>query len=387
MITLSLSEARSLALHRQLLHRQYRLRGKADVRRVIEQIGYVQIDTLSVVKRAHHHVLWSRIPDYQPEYLKALEKERLVFEYWAHAAGYLPIKHYRFTLPRQEEVRAGKGLWHYRNPKLMQYALDRIKAEGPLMSRNFKKDRIKLYFGGKKEWSTSAISHTLFQLFMEGHVMVVERKGFQKVFDLTERVLPTEVSTKKPSRSEYICHLIDRDIQSHGLVKSNEIGYLLKNTRADVNRILKEMEEAGEIVKLSVEGLDQPYYSQPKFLEKLPVVSRERRIRILSPFDNLIIQRKRTEELFNFSYTIECYVPKAKRKIGYFSLPLLRGTKFVGQIDLKADRKAKVLLVKNLVWENGNENKQHLRETLLKSLQEFATFNGCEEIEGGRFGM
>lgn len=383
MMTISRSEARSLALHRQLLHPQYNLRGKEDTLRAIKEIGYVQIDTLSVVKRAHHHVLWSRVPGYRPEYLKALERDRRIFEYWAHAASYLPMDQYRFTLPRQEEVRAGEGMWHYRNPGLMQYALDRIKAEGPLMSRDFKKDDARLYFGGKQEWSTTPISHTLFQLFMEGYLMVVERRGFQKVFDLTERVLPANTDTRMPSRDEYICHLIDRDIQAHGLVKASEIGYLLKNTSSDINRLLNQMLENGEIVEVSIEGSGPAYYTRPAYLNERPAINRERRIRILSPFDNLIIQRKRTEELFDFSYTLECYVPEKKRKIGYFSLPLLRGTEFVGQIDLKADRKSKNLIVKNLVWENGKENQDHLREALEKSLHAFADFNGCGEIVWG----
>jgi uncharacterized protein YcaQ len=380
MMNISRPEARSLALHRQLLHPQYSLRGKEDTLRTIQKIGYVQIDTLSVVKRAHHHVLWSRVPGYRPEYLKALERERRIFEYWAHAAGYLPIDQYRFTLPRQEEVRAGEGMWHDRNPGLMQYALDRIKAEGPLMSRDFKKDDTRLYFGGKQEWSTTPISHTLFQLFMEGRLMVVERKGFQKVFDLTERVLPADTDTRTPTRDEYIRHLIDRDIQAHGLVKAAEIGYLIKNTSADINRLLNQMLEQEEIVEVSIERSASTYYTRAAYLEELPAINRERRIRILSPFDNLIIQRKRTEELFDFSYTLECYVPKKKRKIGYFSLPLLRGTEFVGQVDLKADRKAQILMVKNLVWEPGNEKKDHLREALEKSLREFADFNGCEDV-------
>lgn len=143
-----------------------------DTLRVVKHLGYVQIDTLSVIRRAHHHVLWSRIPDYRPGFIKELTKQRRIFEYWAHAASYLPMRDYRYTLPRQEEVRAGDEVWHYRNPKLMQYALDRIRAEGPLMSRDFKKCDTKLYFGDREQWSTSSISHMLFQLFMEGALTV-----------------------------------------------------------------------------------------------------------------------------------------------------------------------------------------------------------------------
>ena len=379
---ISLQQARALAIHSQGLAATRNYKEKAGALSAIEQIGYAQIDTLSVVNRAHHHVLWSRVGGYQIHHLHELVKEKSVFEYWAHAAAYLPMHDYRFTIPRQEEVRASDGMWHGRNPDLIAYALDRIRAEGPLMSRDFEKNSVRLYFGDNKEgWSASAISHTLFQLFMEGELMVVSRKGFQKVYDLTERALPANVDTRRPSREDYIRYLIRRDIRAHGLLRASEIGYLIKNSAKDINRQLIQMVEAGELMALAVEGGAQPYYAFPSALETLDAFPRERRIRILSPFDNLLIQRKRLEELFGFSYTLECYVPKEKRKVGYFSLPLLRGTEFVGQADLKADRKAKVLWIKNLVWEEGKAELGHLWKALASSLKDFAAFNECEGID------
>ncbi|MCB9287737.1 MAG: YcaQ family DNA glycosylase [Lewinellaceae bacterium] len=379
---ISLKEARLLAIHSQGLTTAHPFKGKKGALQAIEQIGYAQIDTLAVVKRAHHHVLWSRVDGYQPHHLHQLVEEKSVFEYWAHAAAYLPMRDYRFTIPRQEEVRASDGMWHHRNPGLIKYALDRIRAEGPLMSRDFDKGKLKLYFGNNKEgWSASAISHTLFQLFMEGELMVAGRKGFQKIYDLTERALPADVDTRRPNREEYIHFLIERDIRAHGLLKAGEIGYLIKNSAADINRRLVQMVEAGELIQLKVEGQEAPYYAFPSALEKLENLSRERRIRILSPFDNLVIQRRRLEELFGFSYTLECYVPKDKRKVGYFSLPLLRGNEFTGQIDLKAERKSQVLHVKNLVWEKGKAKQEHLWKALARSLQEFAAFNDCKSLD------
>jgi len=379
---ISLRQARALAAHSQGLTAAQNCQGKEGTLKAIEQIGYAQIDTLSVVKRAHHHVLWSRVGRYHPDHLHELVAEQSVFEYWAHAAAYLPMRDFRFSLPRKEEVKASDGMWHQRNPQLIRYALGRIRAEGPLMSRDFAKEGGRLYFGNNKEgWSASAISHALFQLFIEGELMVVSRKGFQKVYDLTERALPAGVDTRRPSREEYIRHLIGRDIRAHGLLKATEIGYLIKNSTAEINRQLTQMTEAGELAQLAVEGQAQPYYAFPSTLETLDAVPVGRRIRILSPFDNLIIQRKRLEELFGFSYTLECYVPKGKRKVGYFSLPLLRGTEFVGQADLKAERKSKVLWIKNLVWESGKAEQGHLWKSLAKSLREFAAFNECENID------
>ena len=379
---ISLKDARALAVHSQGLNSSLSFTGKEGALQALEQIGYAQIDTLSVVNRAHHHVLWSRVKGYQPHHLHELVVEKNAFEYWAHAAAYLPMRDYRFTIPRQEEVKASDGMWHHRNPGLIRYALDRIRAEGPLMSRDFAKGDGRLYFGNNKEgWSASAISHSLFQLFMEGELMVVGRKGFQKIYDLTERALPPGVDLRHPSREEYIRHLIERDIRAHGVLKATEIGYLIKNSSADISRLLTQMAEAGELLPLAVEGQSAPYYAFPSALEALETLSRERRIRILSPFDNLIIQRKRLEELFGFSYTLECYVPKEKRKVGYFSLPLLRGTDFVGQADLKAERKTKVLWIKNLVWEDGKGEPEHLWKGLAQSLKAFAAFNHCGRID------
>ncbi len=381
MHTITKKQARALAIHSQALTTAHPFKGKAGALQALEQTGYAQIDTLSVVKRAHHHVLWSRVDGYESGHLHELVAEQSVFEYWAHAAAYLPMRDYRFTLPRKEEVRASDGMWHQRNPRLIAYALDRIRAEGPLMSRDFEKNEARLYFGDNKEgWSASAISHTLFQLFMEGELMVVGRKGFQKIYDLTERALPADVDTRRPSRKEYLRYLIERDLRAHGLLKASEIGYLIKNTGQEISGLLKEMVEDGQLIPLQVEKLPQPYYAFPDALKKLEEAKQERRIRILSPFDNLLIQRKRLEELFGFSYTLECYVPKAKRKVGYFSLPLLRGHEFVGQADLKAERKTQSLLVKNLVWEAGKAKQEHLWKALAKSLQEFAGFNGCTAI-------
>ena len=382
MYQISLKQARALAIYCQGLTPAHPFKGKEGALQALQQSGYVQIDTLSVVKRAHHHVLWSRVNNYQPEHLNLLVGEHKAFEYWAHAAAYLPMRDYRFTLPRKEAIRAGNGLWHKKNSSLMQYAIDRIRAEGPLMSRDFEKGDSKLYFGKKQDWATSKISQALFQLFMEGHLMVVNRKGFQKVYGLTENNLPDGLDLRHPSREEYIRYLIDRDVKAHGIVRENEIGYLIKNSGTDIKRQLQAMCQAGELVQVSIERQEPSYYTAPSLLEVLDELPRERRLRILSPFDNLLIQRKRLRELFGFTYILECYVPKDKRKIGYFSLPLLRGTEFVGQIDLKTNRKDKVLRINNLVWERGKSDHEPLQKALNKSLKDFATFNECQTIEG-----
>lgn len=342
----------------------------------------MQIDTISVIARAHHHVLQTRVPDYAEDYLKTLEEEeRVIFEYWAHAAAYLPIADYRYSLARKEEFLTGDGHWFKKDSKLMSYVLDRIKREGPLMSRDFNNPDKKKGAAKGMDWARNPVNLALRQLFMEGKIMVSGRKGFQKTYDLPERIIPHGIDQSLPGREEYFRYLIKRDIRAHGLGKAGEIAYLLKNTGKEVRLILKKMVMTGELTEVKVEGRGpEAYFVRPESLENFPSLKRKRKLMILSPFDNLVIQRKRLEELFGFKYVLECYVPAAKRKVGYFSLPLLWGAEFVGQVDLKADRKKRVLLVKKLVWEEKIKNCDHLLGPLVESLKNFASFNQCDSV-------
>lgn len=378
---ISIQEARTLAIGSQLLDGPSLLNGKEGTRQVIEHLGYVQIDTISVVARAHHHALWSRVPDYSPAHLQSLEEEdRAVFEYWAHAASYLPMADYRFSLPRKEEFISGDGHWFKKDHKMIARVYERIKQEGPLMSKDFENPSKNQSKSNGMDWARNPVNLALRQLFMEGRIMVAGRRGFQKAYDLPERILPPHVDTRMPSRKEYFQYIVERDVRAHGLVKATEIAYLLKNTRKEVDALLKEMVHEGILAKVKVEGINgEPYFIGPQSLDKLHAEKVERRLRILSPFDNLVIQRKRLEELFGFKYTLECYVPAAKRKFGYFGLPLLLGDEFIGQIDLKADRKTKTLWINNLELKE-NSAAEHLPE----SLREFAAFNHCERIETGK---
>ncbi len=379
-MNISLKQAQSYILNNQLLSGRSTYRGTEGTQAVIEKLGYIQIDTISVIARAHHHILYTRIPDYRPEYLEALEQKRKVFEYWAHAASYLPMKDFRYSLVFMEKVKAGVGHWRKRDKKWMQYVYDRIKAEGPKMGRDFTKDKTLQY---DHAWGGHPVNQALRQLFMEGELMVTGRKGFQKVFDLTENVLPQDIDTRLPSEEDYYKYLILRDLRANGIMKAREFGHLITIPKKSQEKLLAELQESGEISKVQVKGTDgQVYYAIRESLENFKPRRRKKYIKILSPFDNLIIQRKRMIDLFNFNYTLECYVPSAKRKVGYFSLPLLRGTAFVGQIDLKADRKKKVLIVKNLVWQTPLKNKERIIPDLNVALTAFTKFNACNQIEG-----
>jgi uncharacterized protein YcaQ len=206
---------------------------------------------------------------------------------------------------------------------------------------------------------------------MEGELMVASRQGFQKVYDLTERVLPTTIDISTPSDEAYYQHLIINYLTANAIGTPQQITYLLKGLKAPVQKHCMQMLEEGLLITVTVDN--QLYFALPTLNNLLEKKLRRSKVKILSPFDNLLIQRKRIKELFNYDYQIECYVPAYKRKIGYFSLPLLWGSKFSGRMDVKMDRKLGVLNILNLHLET--EKADEFIVELKKTLDKFLSFN------------
>ena len=374
MLSLSNKEARHLMLACQGLTGNAFGRKKEGTLNAIEHLGYVQIDTISVVERAHHHTIWTRVNDYKKNYLEELIEDKTVFEYWSHAAAFLPMRDYRFSLYRKNLFATGARKW-YDNKKVTRFVYDRIVAEGPLQSKDFEEQKKK---AGWWEWKES--KRALEQLFMEGKLMVAKRNGFQKVYDIAERVLPAGVNDKLPSEKEYAQYLITKTIRANGLASQGEIGYLRRNVKTAIIKALSEMQEEEILIPLHLKGSNETYYTTQQNLDKAQSIGRRNAVTILSPFDNSVIQRERLRNLFGFDYTIECYVPEPKRQYGYFTLPVLYGDTFAGRIDCKAERKDKILVVKNMFYEK--KATAALKEDLGKALKKFAAFNGCVEVRG-----
>jgi len=344
--SLSIQQARKLVLLSQRLPSSKKNGGAiAATLSAIEHLGYIQIDTISAVQRAHHHTLWNRNPRYAPHHLDQLIGDKQLFEYWSHAAAYLPMSDYRYSLPRKQAIASGEqNHWYERDERLMKLVMRRIATEGPLMARDFE------HIGKKSgEWKSKPAKRALEYLFMQGKLMVPCRINFQKVYDFTERVLPEDVDTTLPSREEYARFLITRYLQANGIGQSSEIAYLLKNTKQLVTDTLQEMVLSGELLEVNVS--EMTYYALPVSLELLSKSLRRSKLKILSPFDNLLIQRKRIQTLFDFNYLLECYVPETKRQYGYFSLPILWDGRLVARMDCKAERKKALLHINNLVLE------------------------------------
>lgn len=349
--------------------------GKQATLKAIEHLSYVQIDTLAVVERAHHHTLWSRIPSYKPVHLESLIAQRELFEYWSHAAAYLPMRDYRFALRRMNAVKRGESRWLAGvSDKDEREVLARIRGDGPLRARDFESPKDKQ----GSWWNWKPAKKTLEKLFFQGELMVASREGMQKVYDLRERVLPAGLDTREPDLREFAEHLIDSSLTAHGFTTQKQVTHLRQGAelRSVINAVLSERIAAGSLVQFSVPGLASVFCA-PDLLEQKRVSS-DNKVRLLSPFDNAVIHRERIEKIFDFSYSIECYTPKPKRQFGYFCLPILYRESLVGRADCKAERGSKRLDVLHLHLENPMAAHEEFDAALAQALEKFAAFNGCE---------
>jgi uncharacterized protein YcaQ len=381
--SLSLRQARRLAVGAQLLDgRSDPPPGKEGVAQTIERLGYVQIDTISVVERAHHQTLRARAPDYVGAMLHdLLTVDRRVFEYWGHAASYLPMADYRYYLPRMRRSPTGAWGkdWMTQNADIAERVLERIRKEGPLASKDFEAPEGRK---GGTWWDWKPSKMALEMLLAQGKLMIAERRNFQRVYDLTERILPTGVDTTVPDEADVARFLIHRALSAHGIAREREISeHIHGGDRARLSAALRALVEEGDVVRVTVDGLDdQDLFALRGALKQEPTPGRDARCVLLCPFDNLIIQRERTKWLFDFDYTLECYVPAPKRVHGYFVFPILFSDALVGRLDPKADRKSKTLIVRTLRFEPGFNRFDELLPAFAESLARFARFNGCETI-------
>lgn len=377
---LSVAQARRLVIASQGIYslsnkgakhtRSKNLAGANGVTQVLHRLSYAQIDTISVVQRAHHHVLWSRLRHYKTDDLAEAVAQKSVFEYWSHAAAYLPMRDFRFSLPRKQELAAGGEHWYKKDPQQAAYVLDAIREQGPMMARDFKQERsIKNPGWGDRKPAKQALE----RLFMEGELMIVRRDNFQKVFDLTERVLPSDVNTSMPTPIEFIDYLIFSCLNAHGFANAQQIGYLRKGMKGQVASRCHELALDGRIEEVKFAG--QAFYALPNFKERVEQSMPRTKVKILSPFDNLVIQRRRLLEIFDFDYQIECYVPADKRKYGYFVLPILQGSNFIARLDARVNRKTAELSLLGLWFECSPKTNQVDR--VMTAISDFAHFNNA----------
>ena len=374
-LALSKSQARKIILHAAGLTKNGLFgKGQEAVYKVIDHVGFIQVDTNYVVERAHHHTLASRVPGYKTEWLEELQLDGRIYEFWTRDSGFMPMNEYRFSLPIHQSFSAK---WQSLPPadlRLMNKILDRIAREGPLGAKDFENDRT-VKSSGWWDWRPSKVA--LERLHLTGQLLTTRKKDFHKLYDLTGNIVPSDTDQTMPTTEEYTRHLILRSLKAMGIAYTKEISWNGRWVKPPVKQEIKKLVENGEVCEVKVEELKGPLYMLPMYKEKR--IEIEGDAFILSPFDVLNVFRHRLRDFFEFDYQVECFVPEAKRKYGYFSLPILIGDRFVARLDAKADRKSKNLIVHNLHFEPVKMSGFD-KGKLQKAIQEFASFNRCDGI-------
>lgn len=374
-LILSKSQARKIILHATGLSRYDQFgKGKGAAYKAIEHLGFVQVDTNYTVERAHHHTLASRVRNYQTNWLSELQSESKIYEFWTRDSGFMPMDEFRFSLPIHESYRSKWKEYARPDLNLMNQILDRIGREGPLRAKDFDNDRV-TKSSGWWDWRPSKVA--LERLHFAGKLLATRLKDFHKLYDLTDNIIPPDINRETPTPEELARHLILRSLKSIGLASAQEIVWSGRLVKPPVKEELKKLVEVGDVCLVSIEGVKGDWYMLSEYRKKKIQISGD--VFILSPFDPLNVYRRRLKEIFDFDYMVECFVPEAKRKYGYFALPVLAGDTFIARMDSKADRREKKLIINNLHFESVKISKATITR-LGNAILAFADFNGCDQI-------
>lgn len=356
--------------------------GPQATKAAVEHLGYVQIDTINVIERSHHHILYTRIPTYRREDLAAaLTDDKSVFEYWTHALSYVPVRDYRFFMPAMKLYKAKPGSWYDQvTPKDYRALLRRIRGEGALSIRDIDDD---VLVEKDHPWASKKPSKRAMQLgFYTGDLVVSRRDGMVKTYELTERHFGRQ-RPKPASDTQYAQYLLERALRSQGVVSLDSICYGGLKWKAKVQTLINGAVRRKELLPVEIEGGEGiKHWVAPDVLAQAPVGAAEGRVHILSPFDPLVIQRPRFKMLFGHDHRFEAYVPAAKRVLGYFALPVTVGDEVVAALDLKTDRKDGQVLIQKWTWLNGGRRAGH-KEAIEAELDRFERFQLASGGEKG----
>jgi hypothetical protein len=343
--------------------------GAPAVAEAIAHLGYVQIDTINVIERSHHHILFTRIPDYRRADLRQAQSlDRSVFEYWTHALSYVASADFRFFIPDMKLHKREGHRWFANVKPSDTRKVMRLLREGALTIRDIEDDVLT-----EKEhlWASRKPSKRALQLaFYTGAVTVSERNGMLKTYELMGRHFGWDKPPKSATTGEITAYLLDRALRSQGVVSLESVCHLDAPRKQAVRALIQRRVRHGELVGVALEGAGkQAHWASPEALAEGRETSGL--VHILSPFDPLIIQRKRTHLIFDYEHRFEAYVPKPKRKFGYFALPVLVGEDIVAALDLKTDRQNRKLLMQKWSWVGpGKAAKGEARAALKRRIEE-----------------
>jgi uncharacterized protein YcaQ len=346
----------------------------------VEHLGYVQIDTINVIERSHHHILWTRIPNYRRTDLRQAQSvDRSVFEYWTHALSYVPAKDLRFFLPAMKRHKREGHKWLSSvKPADLRKVLRLIRRDGALTIRDIDDD---VLVDKEHLWASRKPSKRALQLaFYTGVLTISERNGMLKTYDLMTRHFGWDRPPKPASAGETTAYLLDRALRAQGIVSLDSVCHLDAPSKPSILRLIQTRVRRNELVPVALEGAGkQEHWARPDTLATADSGGFEL-VHILSPFDPLIIQRKRTELFFGYGHRFEAYVPREKRVFGYFALPVLVGENIVAAIDLKTDRKTRKLLMQKWSWVDAAPRgaRKDLKRRIEEELHRFERFQLAE---------
>lgn len=388
--SISVAGARTLFLHAQgMLDSIGRAATPGATLREIRRLGFVQLDSINIVERAHHHILFTRLHEYKPAVLDKLQRSGKVFEHWTHDASYIPSEwfpHWRHRFSRFEWSSWLKSRVGPDPTGTVNAVLHRIRQEGPLRARDF--EHAGLRAGTWWDWKPSKAA--LEYLWRRGELAIPRRHRFEKFYDLTERVLPTVHGLPPPEAEVHLDWACRAALERLGVATTKEIAAFWNlHTRDDVAKWCAAAAGRGEIVPVRMEpaagapsskqfSVSYAYPDWRKRLADAPAPPEV--VRVLSPFDPVVRDRARALRLFNFDYRFEAFVPEAKRTYGYYVLPIMDGSRFVGRLDPKLSRQDGALHVRRVWWEPGVKPTKRLTARLEESLHIYAAFAGADTV-------
>lgn len=317
----------------------------------VEHLGYVQIDTINVIERSHHHILYSRIPRYRRQDLhQAQTHDKSVFEYWTHALSYVPTRDLRYFMSAMRARLTGPSRWYASvTPAETRKVMRLIQTGGPISIRDIDDD---VLVEKDHEWASRKPSKKALQkAFYGGQLVISERIGMLKKYDLIDRHFEWTEKPKPANQKEVTVYKVERALRAQGLVSLDSICHLEPKYKPETLKYIERRVKDGDLVEVRIEDITKVrHWAYAATIEQaLPVIS-QARPHILSPFDPLVIQRKRLQLLFDYEHRFEAYLPKEKRVMGYFALPILIGDRVVAAIDLKTDREKRELKIQKWTW-------------------------------------
>jgi uncharacterized protein YcaQ len=359
----------------------------ADLLEVIHRLGFVQVDSINTVERAHHMILHARRTSYRPAHLRPLlERDRTLFEHWTHDAAVIPTDfypHWRLRFHRDSEALKArwKDLRRDGFEERFEEVLDHIKQRGPAGSSDVGEGEAR-GSGGWWDWHPSKTA--LEYLWRSGQLCVTRRESFRKIYDLTENVLPHDALAQGPTAEESIDWACSAALDRLGFATHGEIAaFWDKVTPAEARHWCAHHMAKGDIVEIDVTSADgtlRRAFARPDLAADSDQPQPPAMIRILSPFDPALRDRNRAERLFGFHYRIEVFVPAQKRQYGYYVFPVLEGDSLIGRIDMKCDRSAGALNVTAFWPEAGVKLGKNRTQKLLSALDRTASFSGMDRV-------